>query len=81
MPKEPKEVAEGAADRLCHYDAVNQSAEEFYEETAKAVGEFVTYFVFNIAVRLSEAAGNELNKKKLKEIDEALARVREIQGW
>jgi hypothetical protein len=70
--KSPEEVAEGAVDRLCSYDAINDDLEGFFEETAANVAEFQSHFIFLVAKRLSEAASNELNKESIKKIDDAL---------
>lgn len=47
----PKEIAHGAMDRLCDYDAWDAPGD--YETTAKRISEFMSSFVLIAAVRLA----------------------------
>ena len=83
MSQDPKEVAKGAADRICSYDNLtdDDEIEDYYKQTAKNLGVFLEELILIIAIRLNEAAQAEMRKGKIKEIDEALKRVREVQQW
>jgi hypothetical protein len=50
----PREIAEGAVDRLCAYDAA--SAPSDYESTAERVAEFLREFVLIVGPRLATVA-------------------------
>jgi hypothetical protein len=55
--RSPKEIAEGAADRLCAYDAVNAPGD--FHPTAERVADFLREFVLVIGPRLAQVAGGE----------------------
>ena len=53
MSQTPTEIAHGAMDRLCDYDAWDAPGE--YETTAQRIGEFMQEFVGIAAARLAGA--------------------------
>ncbi len=75
--KDPREIAQGAADRLCSYNISKTDPDNFFEQTADNLGVFLHELIVEVAFRLNEAAQSEINKGKIKEIDEALEKVRE----
>jgi hypothetical protein len=57
VKRSPREIAEGAADRLCAYDAVNAPSD--IEATAERVAEFLREFVLVIGPRLGAVAASQ----------------------
>jgi hypothetical protein len=53
MSQTPQEIAHGAMDRLCDYDAWDAPGD--YDSTARRIGEFMQEFVGIAAARLAGA--------------------------
>ena len=50
----PRQIAEGAANRLCAYDALEAPGD--YSETAQRIGEFLREFVLIVGPRMFAVA-------------------------